>query len=318
MLPIAMALTPAAEAALLHDARAAHDVASLRLGDYEPGGRPAWILAAVSPGPRSGSGTIPGAYIDGKTGTLVQPPGARPVMVKEGTWKALSASPPGGHPASGTFSWNEPPTSKRILDPEDLYSPFIHGGALLFRPVAGKADIEQFGAARVIFTDWSAQVAPAFAFHEANPFLLDPGPQTASVKSLVQITTGQNLVLAAVAFRVLLQLGLAQPDWVRAQILRVSGPLGAVFGFLTVAVAGPNLSRPFAHETVQALDTASEPTLRAVSLGAFSAALFPSPDPAVMGRAKVVAAKAKQRLAAAGVAVDKDPQLSFMFGRMGV
>src|SRR4051794_707217 len=91
------------EGQILHDGRAVHDLAALRFADYEPGGRPPWILATRAPGPRSGSATIPGGYIEAETGKLVVPEGAMTVLVKEGTWKALSSSPPGAHPASGSY-----------------------------------------------------------------------------------------------------------------------------------------------------------------------------------------------------------------------
>lgn len=314
MQPTTPAMAPKVEFAMLHDARAVHDAASLRFDDYEPGGRPAWVLAVVSPGPRSGSGIIPGAHIE--SGTLVMPPGAQPSLLKEGTWKA--SAPPGAHPSSGSYSWYEPTQEKRVLSPEDYYSPFTHGGTILFRPVPGKTDIEQFGAVRLIFPDWVASVPAAFTFHEANPHLLDPGPQTAAVGKLVPLVSQPNQLLAVVAFRNLLALGLAQPDWVRAQLVRVSGPLGAVFGYLTIVIAGPNVSRPFAHETLQVMDTAGEATLRALVSGAFAAALLRSHDPAALARAMAVLAKGRQRLSAAGVAVDRDAHLSWMFGKMGI
>lgn len=302
----------------LHDARAVHDTANLRFEDYEWGGRASWILATINPGPRSGSVTIPGGYVEAETGNVVLPSGAQGSTIKEGTWNAIVSAPAGAHPMSGSYSWYEPLTRKRVLLPEDFYSPFARGGVILFLPVPGKADIERFGFTRVIFSDWGTQVAPAFAFHNANPHLLDPGPQTASVAKLVQLVSQANPIVAVVAFRNLLSLGLAQPDWVRAQLARVSGPLGAVFGYQTIVIAGPNVSRPLVQETLQVIDTASEPTLRALVSGSFAAALFLSQDPLVLARAKAVLVKARQRLAVAGVDVDNDPQLSWMFGKMGI
>ncbi len=306
------------ERAVLHDARAVHDAAALDLQDYEPGGRPSWILATLAPAPESGGATVPGGYFEADTGKLVVPSGAQTSIIKSGTWKAMASAPSAMHPASGQYFWYEPMVEKRVLLPEDYYSPFTQGGSILFRPTPDKSDIEQFGAVRLIFPDWAANVPAAFTFHEANPHLLDPGQQTAAVARLVQLVSHGNQILAVVAFRTLLALGLAQPDWVRAQLVRVSGPLGAVFGYLTIVIAGPNVSRPFARETLQVIDIAGEPTLRALVLGSFAAALFPSGDAASQVRARAVLVKAKQRLQVAGVDVDKDAQLSWMFGRMSI
>jgi len=306
------------EFTVLHDARAVHDAASLCLDDYEPSGRPSWILATVSPDAQSGSATVPGGYFEADTGKLVVPSGAQTSLIKSGNWSAIASAPLGAHPSHHAYSWYEPLVRKRTLLVEDHYSPFVHGGTVLFQPHLAKTDLEQFGAACLIFPDWAAKVPAAFAFHEANPHLLDPGPQTAAVAKLVQLVSDPNPLLAVVAFRNLLALGLAQPDWVRAQLVRVSGPLGAVFGYLTIVIAGPNVSRPFANETLQVIDTAAEPTLRALVLGSFAAALLPTGNPAIEVRARSVLGKAKQRLGAAGVVVAKDPQLSLMFDRAGV
>jgi hypothetical protein len=147
--------------------------------------------------------------------------------------------------------------------------------------------------------------------------VLDPGPQTASVAHLVQLVGQGNQLLAVLAFRSLLSVGLAQPDWVRAQLARVGGAVCSVFGYLTIVIAGPNVSRPYVSETLAVLDTAGEPTLRALVLGAFAAGLF-ARDAAAAPRVSAVLKKAKQRLLSIGVAIDTDPQLSWIFERVSL
>jgi hypothetical protein len=201
--------------------------------------------------------------------------------------------------------------------PEDYYSPFIKGGTILFRPTPGNRGAEQFTFARMICPDWTPNVALAFAFHNEHPNLLNSSTQTASVVELVELASHETPLLAAVALRNLLSLGLAQPSYVQTQLVRVSGLLCSVLSYLTIVVAGPNVSRPFSQETLQVIDTASDSTLRAIAVGGFAAALFLSRDAAVLARSKAVLSKARARLTAIGGSTEQDSQLSFIFGRLG-
>jgi len=312
------ATTPSAYEALMRDARAVYDAVSLRFDDYEPHGRPTWIVATLVPGPRNGFETIPGSHLDGATGELHTPVGATSCVIEEGTWNALAASPPGAPSTSRSYFWYQPhQISVGSIPPDRLFWPLGGAGTILFRPVPGKTDGEYFSHARQIFPGWLASVAPAFAFHEANPTLLDLGPRTVATAQLVKLVSQGNPILAAMAFRDLLSLGLAPPDYIRAQLSRVSGPLGAVFGYLTITLVGPNVARPFARETLQVVDSVGEPTLRALALGAFAASVF-SDWGAPFERAKPVLEKIRRRLSTAGVAVDADPQFAWIFERTGV
>ena len=81
---------------LLHDARAVHDLASIRFKDFEVDGILFWVVAIITPAPTSGSATIPGAHINSDSGKLIAPPASQTVVVKKGTWKVLiSAGSPG-------------------------------------------------------------------------------------------------------------------------------------------------------------------------------------------------------------------------------
>lgn len=191
---------------LLHDARAVHDTASIRLRDYMLQGTPGWIAANILPGARSGSGTIPGASIDANTGKLRNPNNAAPELLKEGRWKAVASSSPAQETASGEYAWSEPVGQvKRIPDPEDYYSPFVEGGEILCQPVKGPQGIEQFGPVRLLFTGWGEFVGPAFGFLQSHPSLLSPGvPAPSEVSQLAEVLSGKNPLLALLAFRHLL------------------------------------------------------------------------------------------------------------------
>lgn len=318
MLPIFPTISPAEEVALLHDARAIHDLATLRFDEYALGGKPSWVLATITPGPHSGAATVPGGYIEADTGKLVIPSGAQTSIIKEGAWKVLAAASPGPNHADGSYSWYEPmEAGRRILHPEDYYSPFAHSCSILFRPMPEKAGMEQFGATRLVFPDWIAGVAAAFAFYQANARLLDPGTQILPRPPLLQLVSQKNPLLASVAFRVLLSLGLVEPEYLRAQVVRRPGPLCAVFGYLAIVTSDPSTTHPWWLELGQSLDKASEPAARALVLGAFAAGLFRAHDSDHLARAKAVLGKARQRLRATGVPIDHDARLAWMFARMG-
>jgi hypothetical protein len=306
------------EYAVLHDARSTHDVASVNFDAYEVRGGAFWSLATISPDSKSGSATIPGGYFEADGGKLVVPSGVQTSVVKAGTWSALASAPPSTRPGSGSFSWYEPMVDKRVLTAEDYYSPFVHGGLILFTPVPAKTDIEQFGSVRVLFPTWAPDVPAAFKFHQTNRRLFDRTQQTMAVQQLKKLVSGVNQLLAVAAWRSLLARGIVQPDWVSAQLASTSGPLGAVFSYLTIVIKSPDAPRSFAQATLAAVDVASEPTLRALALGAFAAGLFYSRESAILAQSKAVLAKTRQRLAALGVTVHDDARLSVMFDKIGI
>src|SRR6266540_7520940 len=113
---------------------------------------------------RSGSATVPGAYIKADTGELITPPNADTVIVKEGTWKVIAAAPQAKPPTGNQYSWTESPAEeKRILFPEDYYSPFTHGGTILCRPESNPNSLAAFGRVHLLFSDWDKYVVPAFS-----------------------------------------------------------------------------------------------------------------------------------------------------------
>jgi hypothetical protein len=306
------------EISVLRDARSTHDVASLSFDDYEVGGQPMWRLATVSPDAKSGSGTVPGGYFEADGGKLVVPSGAQALIVKAGTWKALASSPPGNSSLGGGFSWYEPMSDKRVLAAEDYYSPFVHGGLLFFTPVPAKADIDQFGSARLLFSTWARDVSAAFTFYRANRRFFEVTQRAVAAQQLKKLVSGDNRLLAVAAWRSLLARGGIQPNWVSAQLARASGPRGAVFGYLSIVITASNGSQPFAQAALGAVDRAGVPSLRALMLGAFAAGLLRSRESKIVEQSRSVLVKGRHRLAALGVIVHDDARLSVMFDKMGI
>jgi len=193
------------EYALVNEARAIHDTAMLRPADYLPAAGPAWIVAVVNPGSGSGSATVPGAHIEAETGRFLAPSQAEAVVVKTGSWQAVAASNP-SEPMGGPYSWTEPlERSVRMPAPEDYYSPFAYGGTIVFRPEPSAGGAEFFGDCGMIFPEWGRSAADAL---RASPRLTtvfaqapsDPAALTETARTI----NGPNGVLAAIAFRMLL------------------------------------------------------------------------------------------------------------------
>ena len=307
-----------AEYALLHAARAVHDTASVRFTDFAIDGRPSWVLATVTPSPRSGSATIPGAHLDARTGEVVAPSGARAVLVKEGTWKPVVAARPSQAMTQNTYSWTESLAQrKRTLLPEDYYSPFTHGGAILCRPTPGAAGIDQFGPVRVLLPGWEGYVPSASAFAEGYPALLTDGAVgPADGAQIDQLASQDNKLLAVLAFRSLLRGGRMNPSVAQAQLARVETDVLAILVYLVItgpAPGSPGVSLRDIHGAVTALRDLDRS--RAIALGAFAAGLFRG-DAATP--AKSLLRAVRQRLGEIGVAPDRDPYLHLMLEKMDV
>lgn len=194
-----------ADLALLHDVRAIHDTAILRILDFTPA-KGGFVVARISPQPGSGGSEIPGAYIKADTGEFVTPRGGQILIKKTGTWRTLAASPP--QPPEGAYSWTEPAVrEKRAPDPEDLYSPFVSGGTIVHRPSGEPGTESYFRNARLLFEDWAQEFPPAVSFAEQHPASFTASPQPVNDAELIAYIKGSNRFLTIEAFRILLEHG---------------------------------------------------------------------------------------------------------------
>lgn len=251
------------EQAAMHDARAVHDAATLRFAPYAGGpGGPQWILARIDPAPQSGNTTIPGAYI--QDGRVVEPPQAKLMRKKLGKWTRLAAE--GAEPADGgPYSWMDPLDEEpRAASPEDIFSPFVRGGVVLFRPGA-------MAASRLLPADFAADAPAAMRLASHYHHLLDLGPATDAERAkLVALIGHGNRLIAAGACR----QALAIPESGRSAVLdrfhRAKGSLLAVLTFLLLADDAID-------ELNAAAKTAPPETLRAYALGGAAAQLFGPP-----------------------------------------
>lgn len=299
-----------------HDARAIHDTASLRLSEFEIEGHTVWILAKVLPSERSGSATVPGASFNARTGQLETPENVRTVVIKEGSWQAIATSP--NQAREGNYNWTEPLAQRqRGSAPEDFYSPFALGGAILFRPALGQRGIAQFGSVCLLFMTWAQYAQPALDFAQQHPGLLD-GAAPADAAQFKQLVAGPNELLAALAYRqLLLAGGLAQDD-VREHLAGAKQYLDAVIAYLILTNSGAPSKGPPLAEALDSVIRKSQSLdkLRAISLGAFAASLFHSNDPRVTSPSKRVVETVRLRIKELGLRPQDDPYLLYLLSKM--
>jgi hypothetical protein len=308
------------EYAVLHDARAVHDTASLHFKDLELHGVPSWVLAIVTPSSRSGAATIPGAYIKADTGELVTPPNGDTVVVKEGTWQVVAAARRANQSTGNQYSWTEPLQRKRNLLPEDYYSPFIHGGTIVCRPEANPNTLAEFEPVRLLFSDWARYVVPTFAFAERQAKLFEEGTLApADLPQLDSLLTQDNKLLAALALRTLMLSGRMTRSILNGQLARADGQLLAIITYLILTSPGVQNGNLWLQELSNAAQTARNvENLRPAALGAFAAGLFRSRDAVILTNSKSLLRTIRQRLGVLRVAIETEPDLHLMLEKMDI
>lgn len=312
---------PRGAVALVHDARAVHDVASLQFHDVTAAGGPPWVVANVSPGPNSGGSVSPAAVPLDLAARIQVPKDAGAVILKTGSWKGVATFPQVGQTQGGSYAWWEPLQRKRTLTPEDYYSPFAEGGTILFQPVAGARGIAQFGDVHLLFEGWGPSVGPAFDFVQAHPALFAGVEMTpAEAAQLTQVISGKTPLLALFAFRQLLQAAQIRAS-LAGHLLDSSSPhLAAALTYLLLTI--PSLdeqNHPLAEQIPVAIKAAPDvAALRPVGLGAYAVGLFASRDRAALTCAKEVLTALRERSRALGTDAENDAYLGLIFERMGV
>lgn len=301
------------EYVVMQDARAVNDTARFSFTDYDVDGVSAWAVVMITPDPDSGSATIPGGYIDTETGTLVVPPGQGMVIMKKGTWKLLSAAQ-SAFPPSGTYSWNEPlEENKRILGPEDFYSPSIQGGTLLFQPNPAGKGIDQFRHPRVIFSQWKDMVQPAFAYSMQIGSVLDGSATEKDIGMLTELMSQSNTLLSIFALRELLRLRSIAPQAARGLLYGKDDRLKAVFVFLMLTASSADEWNDWLNQIIRLVNEANDPEdLYIFELSAFAVLLFRSRDSEAVAGGNIVLATVKTRLGSLQVPVGKAPRLHFI------
>lgn len=300
-----------AEVRVLGEARAVRDCGMLDFSKFFDKREPVWVVLHVTPQGNSGAATIPGAFVNGDTGEVVEPPNARLSTIKEGTWKR---GPQQGAtwPADGKYQWTEPiEDDKRVLEPEDIYSPFISGGTILFTPVLGREGIQQFGSIGMIFPRWADAVFSAIESAQTEQALTATTPPAGTQEQLLSLTQSKNPFVSSVAFHKLVSQAGISPKVANSQIGAAPDELRAVLVFILLE-ASPKGS---AQETIDGLsalvDAATDSKdLQPVALGAHAAKWFAGSNPAARERGDSLLNHVKKRIQDVKIRVTPDSTLA--------
>jgi hypothetical protein len=302
---------------MLHDARAVHDTALLRFDEFEVNGSPCWVVANVTQGSSSGATTTPGAYIKAETGEMVVPENARPVLIKEGTWKSV-ATAKCISPTKGSYSWTEVLQRKRVLLTEDFYSPFIHGGTIIFRHTPGAVGINQFGAVHLLIPEYVTYVGQASDVFKREMLLFQRDASPVRMKRLEnEFLTSENKLLRVFAFRALVLSGHMSPNVARDELAVAKGHLRALMSFLLITQSENDAENTLLKEMINLLATMKTlEEMRPIVVSAFSASLLTSSDNATLSRSKTVLNIAFQRLKELRVSIEGEPDFLFICEKM--
>ncbi|WP_107310749.1 hypothetical protein [Burkholderia metallica] len=183
------------------ETRMVHDVATLKPSDYRSADGASWVISTIAPAADSGTNVAGTTYFDTAKGRTVAVPDARRRYANRGTWRVVASSSP-SVPAAGRYDWLTLawlPINRRPLPqtPEHLYSPFIHGGTIVYRWNPAAEGGEQFGNVRMIFPEWTQQVADALRSAAAAA---PDGAGTSTAPPLDRLKTDTNPMSAVLDF----------------------------------------------------------------------------------------------------------------------
>ena len=179
MVDTALSQAPGTEQQVLHDTRAVLDASEL--GAVRATAGQTWAVLRTTPGPNSGSGTIPGAFVDGSTGRIIDSatgaevgPDTQPVAVYTGSYQVLAIL--SGQLQAGDYAWQEPlAVEVRDLPRESVYHPFALPGTVVARYRPEATDAAPFDPVYLIPDGWETHVPAAVAetsvVDSANPLL---------------------------------------------------------------------------------------------------------------------------------------------------
>lgn len=305
--------------ALAYETRAVHDTATLNLRDYLSKGQPDWIIGIVKPAPGSGSATVPGGYLKAETGEFVAPAQGGAVVVKSGHWRSLGAAS-GAAPPGGQYAWTEAlARHARAADPEDFYSPFSYGGAVVFMQIPNASGRDEFAHARLMLPTWEALAPQAL---RAAPRLLELSDQLTTRASALQeiggLVADPNGLTAAMALRVALQStsALAQRSGsllAAADVRRLS-----VFTYLILAMSTTERAQWAAQLANQVQATSDPDRFTAMAYAAFAVTLFKPQSPDAIEDARRLLQLLNERTHTLKLQIAPQGHLALIFKKSGL
>jgi hypothetical protein len=267
----------------LHDLRAVHDMGDLRVDLGQDTADRLWYVLRVTPDPHSGSTTLVGAAIDGKTGELIDSATGKPAgessfpsaLIQEGSWTLMTRIGAPRGKQRGRYKWIEPlQYRKRKLDPEDIYRPFSKGGVVLCRHNPKLEGAEQFDSVNLLPAGWESDVRSAFDALQKNKALSSAPASSADIASL-RALPNDNPIVSSIAFRSLAETGNLDSETLQQGFSKSSGYLRAVFMYVVLIHSPVGALTTLEAALTQAAQSTSQPSdSRAVALASTAAALF--------------------------------------------
>ncbi|MCA8298732.1 hypothetical protein LGN19_33595 [Burkholderia sp. AU30198] len=293
------------------ETRMVHDVATLKPSDYRSADGASWVISTLTPAADSGTNVTGTTYFDTAKGQTVAVPDARRRYANRGTWQVVASSSP-SVPATGRYDWLTLawlPINRRPLPqtPEHLYSPFIRGGTIVYRWNPAAEGGEQFGSVRMIFPEWTQQVADALrSARSASP---DSASASAAPSALDRMKADTNPMTAVLDFGDALRDEPVERIVARLPgLLRVKD-LHELSALVFLCLSGSRAEdRPRLVETINGSIAATDDSARllAIAYGTFAAGRarpYPFSDAGQTARINDVFGALKRRTAALNVPV---------------
>nr|WP_310130478.1 hypothetical protein [Burkholderia ambifaria] len=291
------------------ETRMVHDVATLKPSDYRSADGSSWVISTITPAADSGANVSGATYFDTAKGRTVPVPDARRRYANRGTWQVVASSSP-SVPATGRYDWLTLawlPINRRPLPqtPEHLYSPFIRGGTIVYRWNPAAEGGEQFGNVRMIFPEWTQQVADAL--RSAPPSL--PDGASATPAALDRLKSDRNPMAAVLDFGDALREEPVERIVARLPALLQVNDLHELSAIVFLCLSGSRAEdRPRFVETIDAAIAGTDDSARllAIAYGAFAAGRsrpYPFNDAAQTARINNVFGALKRRISALGVPI---------------
>lgn len=311
------------EYVLITEARAVHDTATLKLPDYQTSSNGSgWVVAVIEPAKDSGTVQVPGAYVEGETGKIVQPAGAQSVVVMKGAWRALAAAD-SSVPSRGDYSWSEVPKQRiRIPAPDDFYSPFKKGGTVIFQWEPSAEGKAQFGATRMIFPEWAQDAAETLKSAPGIEAKLAELTNAKNASTQAEgLLSGKNNLSSVLGLNALLQ-GPASGTLVAQMptLLDAADPRKlSVLVYLCLAASGAG-DRPPLVAAINTLigETTDSNRLASVAYASYAVSLLDPKDASARDAAHDVLATLQLRTAALHVPMDAQSPWTLIFEKMRI
>jgi len=272
-----LSLAPATAQRVLHDVRAVVDVCDMdleRIGASDTG---ASVVLSTTPDPHTGSTTIPGVFIDGETGRMVDRDGVAAdlnqpgMLLREGRFQVLTVLSGATSTRDGRYSWTQPLAIRtRGVTRQAVFDPFALGGTVVCRYHPDAA--APFEDVRLLPEGWETQVADAVQVTR-RVVRQQPAARPAGTELRDQVESA-NPILFAQSINALAEAGGIDSPLLASLYDRLREYRRAVLHFVTLRHPQPSIAAAVRNQLQADLGGTDRDRRRAAALGLLAARLF--------------------------------------------